>query len=135
MVAESVKHEKDPNIFILALKHFPMGFLTMAIGIALIFAPLLYSFFCRSEIDSLFLQIVLTVSAIVIIPFILLYGITLIRVPVIRRNMQSSAEYTMEISSWDLEDIQLSALGEGEPHQHVIIEMTNKLTIELGENT
>jgi hypothetical protein len=133
-MALNLSVEEHPNIFKYALRHFPKGMLILAMCIAFICSPWLYHFFCQYEAIPPSLQIILTVSIVAIVPFLILYGITIFRVPGIRRDMQTIARITFEESSWDRADFLADHPKEnGEGATFVKIE--EKLVIEIYKNS
>jgi hypothetical protein len=132
MISNLSEHDEHSNNFRLALKHFPNGMFIMVTCIACLCSPWLYHFFRQYEIEPPVLQIIFTAVAIATVPFLLLYGITLIRLPRIRRDMQLLARITFEESSWDRADI-LSDHTDGK-HDIALIKTEEKLVIELYEN-
>jgi hypothetical protein len=124
------EHRDHANIFMLAFRHFPVGMLILTTGIACIGSPWLYHFFRQNEDLAPILQILLTAAVIGIVPFLLLYGITLMRLPTIRRNMQLIAEITFEESSWDRADLVAEENGKSAT---TFVKIEEKITIELYE--
>lgn len=128
------EHEEHSNKYILALQHFPKGMFLMATCIAFLCSPWLYHVFRQYEIDPPVLQIIFTAVVIGTVPFLLLYGITLLRLPVIRRNMQLLATITIEESSWDRAGLLADHSEEKGQGAEIFIKTEEKLVIELYEN-
>ena len=127
-----VKHDEHSSKYILALHHFPKGMFLLATCIAILCSPWLYHIFRQYEIEPSYLQILFTALIIATVPFLLLYGITLMRLPAIRENMQLLARITIEESSWDraglMED---HAVGQDPA---TLVKTEEKIVIEVYEN-
>jgi hypothetical protein len=126
--------EDHSNLYVLALKHFPKGLLVISIGITFLSSPLIYNFFRVIGIDSLSMRIILTASAVGIIPIMLLYSITLVRVPKIRRNMKLNALHTFEASSWDQAEEAIAELEEEMQRKANVVIQVEKIEINIYEN-
>src|SRR5438046_1893167 len=126
------EHDEDSNKYILALKHFPKGMFLLAMCIAFICSPWLYHFFRQYEIEPPIMQIIFTAGIIGTVPFLFLYGITILRLPIIRQNMQLMAQTTYEESSWDRADLLADQAKENGDGASIFIE--EKIVIELYDN-
>ena len=125
--------EDHSSLYLLALKHFPKGLLVIAIGITFLSSPLVYNFFREIGIESLFLLIFLTAITVGITPILLLYGITLVRVPKIRRDMKLNALHTFEASSWDQAEEALAELEEEMQTKANVVIQVEKIEINIYE--
>jgi hypothetical protein len=125
------KPKKHSNNVILALAHFPKGMLILLMGIAFLSSPWLYHIFRQYEINPPVLQIIFTAGIIGTLPFLLLFGITLLRLPLIRRNMKLIAQATYEVTSWDRAELLADQTKEKGKVTSIFIE--EKLVIELYE--
>jgi hypothetical protein len=130
MLPKFSEHNPDTNNFMLAFRHFPVGMLLLTTCAACIASPWLYHFFRQDETLAPALQIFFTAAVIGIVPFVLLYVITLIRVPIIKRNMQLVAQVTFEESSWDRADL---LAEEKDQNANTFVKIEEKITIELYE--
>jgi hypothetical protein len=126
-------HEDHSSNFMLALKHFPKGLFIMAIAITFLSSPLVYNLFRENGIESLFMLILLTAVTVSIIPIVILYSLTLIRVPKIRRDMKLNALHTFEASSWDQAEEALAELEE-EMQTKANVVIVEKIEITIYEN-
>ena len=95
------------NLFILALKHLPLGYLATAIGIAALAAPLVFNALRDRGVSSFLTAALLTGAIVVIVPLFILYLVTLLRAPRIRSRAESEAERELEIMTKEMEALKI----------------------------
>src|SRR6476469_5283960 len=90
------KRNRRPNLLLIAIKHFPGGLLKTGIGITLLSVLVLLTILTGLGIQQLLVRYALIGLVIVILPTLLLYIITLVRAPRIRRRGEAEAVTQLE---------------------------------------
>ena len=127
MIFISPKTGLSHNRHDIVRKHFPGNVLATCIGIASLSAPFIFNLFYRLGIDSVPVRIALTALLVISVPAMVLYVITLFRVPTIILRKETQEETELKTVTAGLE-----AMKEHEKKEEKVIdrleEVVNKDT-------